>query len=53
VKASVRYLAQPAFDRQIGRLPVDNQTILGQSAGKRNPEAIRYLRESVFAGGVW
>src|SRR5207302_10608127 len=45
VNASVRHLAQPAFDRQIGRFSIDNQTLLGQSAGEWNPKALPQITD--------
>ena len=40
VNARVRDLAKPALNRQVGGLAIDDQTILSQPAGKRNPEAL-------------
>jgi hypothetical protein len=45
VNAGVRHLAQPALDRQVRSLPIDDQAFLGQSAGKRNPEALPQITD--------
>src|SRR5512144_187472 len=40
VDTGVGYLAQPALDRQVRRLAIDDQTVPGEPARQRNVEAL-------------
>ena len=48
VHARVRDLAKPARNRQVGGLAIDDQTILCQPAGKRNPEAVPQIADEAL-----